>query len=273
MTSAAPVYAFLERTCILVRTHDPTQAMVERICAWALSAMSCNVGFAVSVDATNPPGLAAASLLREVLPLGAFVHSYTEADLAAAYPVLQSECIRSADNPSGGQWRAWGAHARAWQPQNNGKSVAALWPASLAWGFHAEAINLFAQQSQILTAFDYLWVLEDDVGFTGDLVREMCAAYVCDTADLISSEVEPIFRGGVSASQWCWTNTGSNAFLSLIPPHQRCRSAEHVQRFSRRFLNSLHQLSAGCQVVVSTGGDPQTIVGAPPRYRCLKLHL
>ena len=249
---------------IIVRTHDPSPAMSERICGWARDAIAANSGFAVSVDATNPPGAAAATYLRMILPPAAIVHAYTEHDMMLAYPVLLTECVASADAPSGGQWRSWGAYARGTPAAatNSGPASLPPLPVSVAWGFHSEAINLFVQFRLPPDAFDYFWVVEDDVGFTGDLATDFCEAYAAEPTDLISAPMERIFTGG--SGPWCWTNTGSAGFLSFIAPAQRRRSAEHCQRFSRGLLDELHRLSIGIALTPTDIGRPPMAVAIAP---------
>jgi hypothetical protein len=236
---------------VLIRTHAPSAAALSRICAWAAAAERhplCRL-FAVSVDATQPPGQRAAEALRRLLPANALVHSYNEAALGATYPVLETEC-RARLNGITTSWH------RFCQPQDQ---AVPKYSASLAWGFHAEAINLFVQScssprvavnGQFDLSWEHLWVLEDDVGFTGDdLVADCLARYCSDPADLISPTCEPVFRLGTGGralgSNWNWAYMGSDAFLDLVPPQRRVKSAEHVQRFSRRFLDALHRFSTG----------------------------
>lgn len=202
--------------------------------------------FAVSVDVTHLRGQQAAAELRRLLPTAALVHTYNEAALATFYPVLEAECRKRLDAITSG----WTTDHTARRQSTN-----------LAWGFHAEAINLFLQScchtagtSAAQYSYDFnwehLWVFEDDVGFAGgDLVCECLARYCTEPADLISTPCEPVFRLGTGGrtlgSNWNWAYMGSDAFLSLIPPQQRIKSSEHVQRLSRRLLDALHRLSLG----------------------------
>ena len=161
-----------------------------------------------------------------------------------AYPALRHECRARVDAASQRQWRLWGAHER----EGDEKAP----PPSLAWGFHLEAINLFVQAQPRRVDFDYCWVVEDDVGFTGDLCAELCAAYASETADLVTSKIRPVFqlgrhgrptRVGPAVKRWIWSHAGSDAFLSRASPTDRVKSAEHCQRFSRRLLDAFHRLA------------------------------
>ena len=64
---AATAKPSLARTAVLVRSHDPTPKMVDRIREWAISCVNAGVLFAVSVDVTQSAGQTAAATLREVL--------------------------------------------------------------------------------------------------------------------------------------------------------------------------------------------------------------
>jgi len=160
--------------------------------------------------------------------------------LCAAYPVLEAECLARVNAATKGAWQRWGNHPQPGQPAR---------PASLAWGFHSEAVNLWAQRGGGRSSgWDFLWVLEDDVGCTGDLL-DCLAAYASDRdADLIGAPSTPAFRIGRSGraigSRWCWARAGSDAFLARVPEGRRLHAAEHVQRFSRRLLDGLHELAA-----------------------------
>lgn len=234
----------LLHTAILVRTHAPTPSMIDRILTWAASAeRSRTACFCASVDVTSAQGRAAAAVLRSHLNSGhAIVHEYDADALVRAYPVLRHECQQRVEAASQRQWRSWGAHDR------DGHDKAP--PPSLAWGFHLEAINLFVQAQS--RRFDFYWVVEDDVGFTGDLCADLCAAYTSDRADLVTSKISRVFqagrhgrptRVGPAVKRWIWSHAGSDAFLSRIAPADRVKSPEHCQRFSRRLLDECHRLA------------------------------
>jgi len=229
----------LHRTAVLVRSHNPHECGYARIKEYAASSASSGCTFCVSVDISQAPGRQAASRLQAELGANA-VHTYSEATLRKSYPVLAAECTQRADAGSKQLWRRWG------NPVREGQHCA---PASLAWGFHLEAINLWAQR-QHGEAFDFVWILEDDVGFSGDLCRDLCAAYTADASDLITAEYSPVFaplptRSRKLVSRWCWQQTASDAFLALVGQADRHKGPEHVQRFSRRYLDRLHELASG----------------------------
>ena len=87
---------------------------------------------------------------------------YDEATLLEAYPVLRTECEQRVDAVIQSFSRSWKTWPRA------GSRLARV---SLAWGFHLEAINLWVQQAAAREeAFEYVWVLEDDVRCPAPLV-------------------------------------------------------------------------------------------------------
>jgi hypothetical protein len=228
------------RTAILVRCHNPSRAMLHRMATWAKEATLAGCSFLVSVDTTHPPGKFSASVLQRFLPDSACVHSYDEASLREAWPTLERDCGPRLDRVTfGGKWREWGGRPCCEEDKRIDKSVE---PNTFAWCFHAEAINLCLQQTRTTESFDYLWVLEDDVGVTGNLVEDIFAAYTDEPADLISSRYEPAV---CAHNPWMYTDCGSSEFLRCIPRDKRIKSAEHVQRFSRRLLDALRHLSSG----------------------------
>jgi len=102
---------------------------------------------------------------------------------------------------------------------------------SLAWGFHNEAINIWFQ---IHNRFKFVWVVEDDVGYAGNILN-FVEHYESNTDDLIS-------HGSKSVDGWFWAETVSKKFADLIPIRKRVKVFEHVQRFSRQLLENIHLL-------------------------------
>jgi len=93
-------------------------------------------------------------------------------------------------------------------------------------------------------AYEYVWVLEDDVGVTGDLAN-ITNAYASSKADLLTHGCGPC-----SATQPA--SFVSPAFEAYVPEKDRLCSFEFVQRFSARLLKEL----ATCSLrhVASLGG-------------------
>ena len=116
---------------------------------------------------------------------------------------------------------------------------------TLAWGFHVEAILVWCRMCSAHLQYEHVWVVEDDVGFSGDM-GNFLADYADSDVDLLTHTVQHVSMpqedaGGVD---WFWTHVASDEFVKHVPSHLRLKGAEHVQRFSRRFLTALDQLSS-----------------------------
>ena len=94
----------LNRTALIVRSHNPSDAALERIIRYAASAAAAGcAAFYVSIDATQVSGQQAAQTL--VRRLGAArVHTYTEVDLVRAYPALE-DCRARVNLASNFEWQ------------------------------------------------------------------------------------------------------------------------------------------------------------------------
>ena len=150
---------------MMIRTHAPTESMIGRVLQAFRAAVARGMTFVVSIDSTLPHGKTASRRLRDEIG-SKHVHSYTEADMLISYPVLHEM-----------QWRvAEACRKRKWDLFYNSGGQRTR---TLAWGLHAECINLWVQKelqeaasrrSQL--AWDYLWVLEDDIGKKTPACRE-----------------------------------------------------------------------------------------------------
>ena len=147
----------LSRTAVMFRSHAPTQSMFNRVLEAFGAASAKGMTFVVSVDCTLMSGKVISRRLIDRIGRE-HVHLYAEADMIASYPVLHEMRERVAEACRKVQWD--------WNLDSNGRCTR-----SLAWGCHAECINLWVQK-QIREAasvgkslsWDYLWVLEDDIG-------------------------------------------------------------------------------------------------------------
>ncbi|CAL1142197.1 unnamed protein product [Cladocopium goreaui] len=105
-------------------------------------------------------------------------------------------------------------------------------PKSLAWCFHVEALLLWWRS--LASKPKFVWVLEDDAGFSGD-IAQFISAYQEETSDLISHEFQ------VADPTWVWYDAVSETWkleeAKTTMPRLRC--AEHVQRFSAGLLDVL----------------------------------
>jgi hypothetical protein len=200
---------------LIIRTHHPSTATIKRIQTWVnqFHAHPLEWKIWISIDQTNKAFRNAQDeLVRKLENHGnnrvnknINIHTYTEQQMEQNFPTLKN--ISQLD------------HSRmAWQ----GKS--------LAWGFHWETLCLLAMQEDFTQNWAYAWVIEDDIGYTGNLAHFCSERFKDSRADLIT-------RGlGKTNSDWPWYNMVSPAFETFIDPSPRYVSGEHCQRFSRRFF-------------------------------------
>mmetsp|Transcript_11 Transcript_11/g.34 ORF Transcript_11/g.34 Transcript_11/m.34 type:complete len:381 (-) Transcript_11:209-1351(-) len=223
-------------TCLLVRTHNPTPAQVERIGEWFRLLQGSGFELFVSVDVTAPAGLAAVSALCTRIP-AARIHTYTEVEMITQYFNSMQYFVDPVHFPGGAGAKRVHAERRA-----QGYS--------LAWGLHVEPICLWAHMMGF--RFSHVWVCEDDIGFSGDL-PSFLRAYEHDPADLLTNTAAPssafkapqvkcgvVVRPG---SGWFWHDTCSPAYARQVPSFARYKTSEHINRFSNRLIRELDRLS------------------------------
>lgn len=193
-----------------VRFHDPTGPALDRILDWTLELADSPFALWVSIDTTcygEAPLKALEAAIDEraqrcgVRMPGPLVHTYNEDDMLALYPALS-------EMPSSNQ--------------------------SLAWGLHAEAVNLWF--CSLTQPYHHVWVIEDDVGCTGNLA-ELLGSYKCVDIDLLVS-AEPC----APEVGWQWLHAATPSFKEAVGA-RRLKVPEMVLRVSRRLLATLHRWS------------------------------
>jgi len=269
------------KTLVLVRSHNPMPGMLARMKEWsdslARAGMLC---MHVSMDATH--GLDASEKVLELGLPKACMHTFTEAALLETFPHLapMQKRMVGEDDWEGFRCKALaeGMDLATIREQADATKTWHVWSGekhSIAWGFHMEAITLWWRQ---LGADGwascggakpmYVWILEDDVGYTSAL-SHLLEAYAASTADLITDEPAPstpthsvavmvasaiagreadqVETNPVSWEGWCWHETCTDAFVALVPGEKRVKTKEHAQRFSSRFLDAIaDQVESGC---------------------------
>jgi len=194
----------------LVRLHDPTAPALERILDWTRELAGSPFALWVSIDTTcygDAPLKALEAAIDEraercgVRMPGPLVHAYHEDDMLALYPALSE--IRSSNR-------------------------------SLAWGLHAEAVNLWF--CTLAQPYRQVWVIEDDVGCTGSLA-ELLGSYQCVDVDLLVA-AEPC----APEVGWQWLHAATAGFKEAVGS-RRLKVPEMVLRVSRRLLTTLHRWS------------------------------
>lgn len=105
---------------------------------------------------------------------------------------------------------------------------------------HVEAIVLFLEHSRLNSLnWETLWVMEEDVGFSGDiskLLRFYREEPRYRNADLLSEEFS------IKNASWSGWPFHSKAYRRMIQGMPIYFSKEHIQRFSRRFVNTIADL-------------------------------
>lgn len=222
--------------CIVVRTHNPTVAQIERMGEWYRALMHTEFELYVSVDVTAPAGLATVGALCTRIPQ-ARIHTYTEAEMVHQYYASMSHFVDASRFPGGAGAKRVYAERRAQG-------------CSLAWGMHVEPICLWAHA--VGWRFSHVWVCEDDIGFSGDLPAFL-RAYAHDPADVVTNMASqssafkaPQVKCGVvvrPGSGWFWHDTCTPAYARQVPSHERFKTSEHLNRLSQRLVRELDRLS------------------------------
>jgi hypothetical protein len=225
-----------ERTCLLVRTHAPTPAQVERIGEWHRALKQTEFDLHVSVDVTAAAGVQAVAALGAQIPQSR-IHTYTETDMIKQYNASMRHFDDVSRFPGGSGARRVYGERRALG-------------FSLAWGMHVEPICLWAHA--VGWRFNHVWVCEDDVGFSGQLAAFL-RAYSHDPADVVTNMATPsspfmtpqlkcgiIVRPG---SGWFWHETCSPEYARQVPSAARRKTSEHLNRLSQPLLRELDRLS------------------------------
>ena len=260
----------LSTTAVLVKSYKPTARMRSRMVRWAESAARCGAClFVVLMDTTRQEGqVAVPTLMRQLheravqlaatgeesevlvaerLMAISSVFPYTADDIEARYPALAagSSGRRAFD-------AAMERHRRVGTTIN--------------WCFHNEGKNLWAQTLG-RNRFEFLWTIEDDVEFTGDLCKDLFLTYAMRNDDYIGARVEgcggnPRQPFTVHPDHWPWKNVASDKWLASFAENARFVGPEQVQRLSRRLLDELERLSKTGLVAWSEMATPTAIVGA-----------
>ena len=242
---------------LLIRSHNPSIEAIRRLACWITSINACpelgmEIWFSVdtttlrnrrksaqpsfmykhntfagrkrrAVESRSPVRNITSTLSEDGLLAGTHyhIHEYCEDDMVRSYPVLK-EMAR---------------HPTLLKTEEFTRGTV-----SLAWGFHAEALTLWFRQRQSGARLEDVWVFEDDVAWAGkDIAKDFFLHFQDERADLISADCSRFNH------QWWWSTVFSAACGERIPEEARRNSREHVQRFSRKLLDRLHDLAtAGC---------------------------
>ena len=235
------------RRLVIVRTYNATEAGIERMWQWKHS-LTGDYDFCVSIDISHERGLKQ-RLLQRFGDDGVGVHEYTEADMLDEYP-----CLVPLEGNMPDDWRDWVGPHGSFAP----------------WGFHTEAINLCFRSMERMGDYEHVWVFEDDVGVSGgsllDFLQQYDGVDEYETVDLLSCSAHS------ALPEWCWFNQGTDSYLSAVKGDERFVSPEHVQRFSSRLLDKLHECSKASCTAWSEQSSPSLCLHHKLRFEPFASH-
>jgi hypothetical protein len=244
------------RQAVVCRCHDPSPAATDRLSQWAAQCNAAGIDFIISLDNTQSwsntpkerrsrkrkrlakheekkhkcgsshtsPSVVSPThrLLREFAIKGVqvHVHRYTEGELLRSFPalpVMQKYLLEE---------------MKVYELLS-GKCT-------MAWGFHVECLCLWwnhsKEKNQGEAKYDYIWVVEDDVGISQS-ITSLIREYENEESDLITDGAEEM------AKEWFWKDVFSNNFNAKIGSH-KIVAKEHVQRLSKKLMERLMVLTA-----------------------------
>lgn len=107
------------------------------------------------------------------------------------------------------------------------------------YSWHMEPLNLAAKYAvdHFGIAFDYIWMVEDDVVICGGITNLMFL-FAGNSAGLIGG-----MPGVGQVEGWAHRDEGTNQFLERYPAFKRRHGFEQIMRFSNKLLERLHELS------------------------------
>eukprot|EP00475_Leptophrys_vorax_P009998 TRINITY_DN1666_c0_g2_i1.p1 TRINITY_DN1666_c0_g2~~TRINITY_DN1666_c0_g2_i1.p1 ORF type:complete len:312 (-),score=71.12 TRINITY_DN1666_c0_g2_i1:114-1049(-) len=218
----------------LIRSHNPTDSMIDRIRQWVADLQNTRYRTWVSIDATHKDEFQAAERVREKLTAAGFqedkdfhLHEYVESDVNQTFPhMFDFKAMQTAR-----------ALCMKWRPQ-----------ATVAWGFHLECISLWMKDPRVESQkLQFVWVIEDDVGCTSS-IKTFLEKYAGSDADLVSKQFHEVNRAKDEDwnTGWCWFDTCTPRYVELIgggdSDRGRYCSPEHMQRFSWQYLSKWDEL-------------------------------
>lgn len=139
--------------------------------------------------------------------------------------------------------------------------VAAAYKSVPANGFswHMEPLSLAAKYAfdRFGIAFDYIWMLEDDVIICGGITK-LLALHAGNSADLLGGMPGRMPSPG-HVERWIHRDEGTQQFLERYPVSKRRHGFEQVIRFSRNLLDRLHELAYAEGVSAQSEMFPYTV--------------
>jgi len=203
------------RVAFLVRSHAPTAITTQRITQWLSSLQgSTDVDAFISIDRTDQTHANNVSFLLNALHSAGFnsshIHQYNTTDILQEYPGLQGQ----------GEY---------------------------ALRYVTAAVDVFLQTlPHTHKTYDHVWVLEDDVGYTGN-ISTLLAKYSGSADDLIAGSQEGALSGDKFPNVLeAYEASQTQLYREWVLPTQRVLAGNHVTRMSSRLLGRLnHWMKAG----------------------------
>ena len=216
--------------CFLIRCVNPSPAAMQRMLRWGKDP---DLGFEkwVSFDMTFPTK----GVWRKIKKLklaGWGVHTYTEENMEDRFPEFKA-LRKKYENG----WSRTDVSFKGWKTIPRG-------PKSLAWGYHVEAILLFLAHTK--KDFSYVWIGEDDIGWSGNSISTLLNAYNQSKYDLIAcAEKGKPLAFKVKRQVRCrWNDCHSDLFTEKYTPRDRFKMSEHLVRLSAKMLLKLEEKSS-----------------------------
>lgn len=236
-------------TLVVVRTHLPKKGIIDRMASWAKDLYhhpQLSMMLMTSVDDThlNEPWRSQVDRRVKEIPKTIF-HQTDMAHVMKEYPVWKETNFTHRAPPIKGL---------VWRPSG--------------WDTHIEFVLLAVQQARRsgqLHDDSYVWVIEDDIGVCGNM-SEFIASYGDDPTDFIAT-------AGMQKAPWDWRHywESSEAFVAKYPLGTHWHAAEHVERFSMRFLLHLDDLIRNHKVTAHSEMFPATVCKNSDKFTCSTL--
>ena len=259
----------LSTTAVLVKSYKPTARMRSRMVDWAESAARWGAClFVVLMDTTRQEGqVAVPKLMRLLRQRAALLADTDEKAVAERLMAISSIFPYTADDVEA-RYPAFAAGSSARRAFDAAMARHRRVGTTINWCFHNEGKNLWAQTLG-RNRFEFLWTIEDDVVFTGDLCKDLFLTYAMRDDDYIGARVagtggnprQP-FTVHPDGPDWVWNDVASEEWMASFPQERRFVGPEQVQRLSRRLLDELERLSKTGLVAWSEMATPTAIVGA-----------
>ena len=223
-------------TVFMVRTVNPTEAMLSRMLSWATQLRGTVHQVVFLVDITRSSEITA-KLSRAVrdhpwLHLGRDVQIYwsSDRDLREVYPAIDD--VQFPPVTKRGHWSSRGP----------------------VYWFFVECLSLWYHSLNDAgrAPIRNIWLLEDDVGWSGSNIGDVVRTYENETCDLVTVNANRHPKKPGPSGSWMFTNASTSYFAEWVPRYEDKYSTRlQVQRYSARYLMAAHSLAKAGVIAVS----------------------